>query len=92
VLPVRSRRMRRRLGKTKGEFQKMAAFHDIFLSVRAGAARYGSINRQNLGLFLAPNSAGTKFGEFISSPNLDRELGNRAHLGSPAGYPLRLDP
>ena len=53
-------------GKTKGEFQKMAAFHDIFLSVRAGAARYGSINRQNLGLFLAPNSASTKFGEFIS--------------------------
>ena len=47
-------------GKTKGEFQKMAAFHDIFLSVRAGAARYGSINRQNLGLFLALNSASTK--------------------------------
>jgi hypothetical protein len=59
-------------GKNKGEFQKMAAFHDIFLSVRAGAARYGSINRQNLGLFLAPDSASTK--EFISSPNLDREL------------------
>ena len=72
-------------GKTKGEFQKMAAFHDIFLSVRAGAARYGSINRQNLGLFLAPNSAGTEFGEFISSPNLDRELGNRAHLGGLQG-------
>jgi hypothetical protein len=63
----------------------MAAFHDIFLSVRAGAARYGSINRQNLGLFLAPNSAGTEFGEFISSPNLDRELGNRAHLGGLQG-------
>jgi hypothetical protein len=32
--------------KSKGEFQKMAAFHDIFLSTACRGARHGSINRQ----------------------------------------------